>query len=68
MYTITIWADCGALLIDESVAASFSPIVEKYEMHRLDFSWSVKARVLSSLWRVPMLSCVKGFIALLSKF
>ena len=64
----TIWADCGTLVIDESVAASFLPIVEKYEIIRLDFFWSVKARILSSLWRGPMLSCVKGFIALLSKF
>ena len=64
----TIWADCGTLLIDGSAAASFSPIVEKYEIIRLDFSWSVKARVLSSLWRGPILSCVNGFIALLSKF
>ena len=33
----TIWADCGTLLLDESVAACFSPIVEKYEIIRLDF-------------------------------
>lgn len=46
----SIRADCGTLSIDGSAAASFSPIVDKYEFIRLDFSCSVKARVpLSSL-------------------